>query len=82
MFSRIVDLHNIDIVLRNLDSRTQQDVVRRIGYLNLMNPLKISFDYMLHLKYLDNRILLVALMELANTESPDQIIEDVNTEYV
>lgn len=32
------------------------------------------------LKYVDNRVLLVALMELANLESPDQIIEDAATE--
>ena len=34
----------------------------------------------LPLKYVDNRVLLVSLMELANLESPDQIIEDAGTE--
>jgi hypothetical protein len=81
MFSRIVDLYHLDILLRNLDRKTQFDVMKRLGCLNIMNPLKISFDYVLCLKYLDNRILLIALMELASMESADQIIEEPNTEF-
>lgn len=80
MFSRIKDLHNIDIVLRNLHSHAQQDIIRRIGCLNLINPLKPAFDYIFPLKYLDNRIMVVTLMELASIESADQIQEDPNTE--
>ena len=80
MFSRIADLHRLDILLRNLDRRTQQEVMKRLGCLNMINPLKISFDYVLCLKYLDNRMLLIALMELASMESADQIIEEPNTE--
>ena len=34
----------------------------------------------LWLKHFDNRVLLVALMELANVEGPDQITEDAGTE--
>jgi hypothetical protein len=80
LFSRILDLHNMDLVLRNLDRRAQQEIIRRLGYLNVINPLKISFDYVLCLKYLDNRVLLIALMELAAIESADQIAEEPNTE--
>jgi hypothetical protein len=80
MFSRIVDIHRMDVLLRHLDRRTQQDVIKRLGCLNLINPLKCSYDYVLCLKYFDNRILLIALMELASMESADQIIEDPSTE--
>jgi hypothetical protein len=80
MFCRIVDIHRMDVLLRHLDRRAQQEVIRRIGCLNLINPLKPSFDYALCLKYLDNRILLITLMELASIESADQIIEDPSTE--
>jgi hypothetical protein len=80
MFSRIVDVHRMDVLLRHMDRRAQQEVVKRIGCLNLINPLKCSFDYALCLKYLDNRILLIALMELASMESADQIVEDPSTE--
>ena len=75
LFSRIKDLHKLDILIRYLNKKAQQDIIKRIGCLNLMNPLKISFDYIFSLKYLDNRILLVSLMELASIESADQIIE-------
>jgi hypothetical protein len=80
LFSRIQDLHNMDILLRNLDIRGQQDIVKRLGYLNVINPLKISFDYVLSLKFLDNRIILIAMMELAAMEAADQISEEPNTE--
>ena len=80
MFSRIYDLHRIDILLRSLDSRTQQNVLKRIGYLNVINPLKISFDYVLDLMFLDNRVMVISLMELAAVESADQIVEESNTE--
>ena len=81
MFSRIVDSHMIDVILRNLERRSQQEIMKRLGYLNVMNPLKCSFDYVISLKYLDNRILLIALMELASMESADEIIEDPSTEF-
>jgi len=80
LFSRIKDLHRMDVILRHLDSKAQQDIFHRIGGLNLLNPLKISFDYVLSLKYLDNRIMLVMLMELASMETADQITEDPSTE--
>lgn len=80
MFSRIYDIYNMDTILRNLDSRIQQDVIIKLGCLNLINPLKISYDYILCLKYFDNRKLLVDLMELASVESADQIHEDPTTE--
>jgi hypothetical protein len=80
MFSRIKDLHNMDQLLRSIETRAQQDVINRLGYLNVINPLKIAFDYILSLMYLDNRVLLIILMELAAIESADQIMEDLHTE--
>ena len=80
MFSRIKDLHRMDMILRHLDSKAQQEIVSRLGPLNLLNPLKISFDYVLPFKYLDNRIMFVMLMELASIESADQITEDPSSE--
>ena len=80
MFSRIVDLYRIDVLLRSLERKAQHEIMHRLGCLNVINPLKISFDYNLCLKYLDNRILLISVMELASIESADQIIEESNTE--
>ena len=80
MFSRIVDLYRIDVLLRSLERKAQHEIMHRLGCLNVINPLKISFDYNLCLKYLDNRIVLISVMELASIESADQIIEESNTE--
>ena len=80
MFSRIYDLEHLDIILRYLKSEAQQKVINSLGYLNIINPLKIGFDYVINLRYLDNRMLLVMLMELASIESADNIIEEPTTE--
>eukprot|EP01038_Epipyxis_sp_PR26KG_P005255 gene5255-7303_t len=80
LFSRCLELHKLDIILRTLSSKAYHDVIRRLGYLNVLNPLKIAADYMIDLKYLDNRILLISLMELASVETADQILEDLTTE--
>lgn len=80
MFSRIKDLHNMDLILRTLSTKAQLEIFKRIGCLNLINPLKISFDYVLCLKYQDNRTWARQLMELASFESADQIMEDPTTD--
>jgi hypothetical protein len=61
MFSRIVDLHRINVLLRRLERKAQHEIMHRLGCLNVINPLKISFDYSLCLKYLDNRIVLISI---------------------
>jgi hypothetical protein len=80
MFSRIKDIHNMDVVMRTLSTKAQLEVFKRLGCLNLINPLKISADYVLCLKFQDNRTLARQLMELASFESADQIMEDPNTD--
>lgn len=80
LFSRIRDLHNMDILMRGLQAKAQQEIIKRVGILNVINPLKIAFDFVFSLKYLDNRVMMVALMELASFESADQIVEDATTE--
>lgn len=70
----------MDLILRTLSTKAQLEIFKRIGCLNLINPLKISFDYVLCLKYQDNRTLARQLMELASFESADQIMEDSTTD--
>ena len=59
LFSRVFDLHRLDVLLRFLKQEAQQIIISRLGYLNVLNPLKVAFDYVIHLQYLDNRVLLV-----------------------
>ena len=81
LFSRIWDLHNFDRIMRHLPSRkAQQEALSRLGYLNVMNPLKPAMDYAIDLRYLDNRAMLVFLLQTAPTEVSDQIREDPDTE--
>lgn len=68
MFSRIVDLHNLDYILRNMRTTAQKIIAKKLGYLNIINPLKISFDYELPLKHRDNRALLLDLIDLSSAE--------------
>ena len=79
-FSRLFDLHRLDVVLRFLKADAQQAIIKRLGYLNVINPLKVAFDYVIDLRFLDNRILLVSLMELASAETAGNIMEESNTE--
>jgi hypothetical protein len=80
LFGRLWDLWNFDIIMRQLNQKAQYEVILRLGWLNIINPLKPSFDYIIKLMKQEDRILLVTLMELATTESGEQIIEDQRTE--
>ena len=73
VFSRIYDLHNFDLILRQLSAEACNEVARRLGWLNILNPLKPSHDFVLPMKYLDNRIIIVMLLELSGNEGSEQI---------
>ena len=40
-----IHVHTIQRYAFSVFVQCQHEVVRRLGYLNVMNPLKISFDY-------------------------------------
>lgn len=81
-FNRIWDLHNFDYLLRSISKKAQNDIVSRLGWLNVFNPLKPSFEYNISLKYVDGRILLVSLLELGSLENGEQIREDPRTDVL
>ena len=62
LLSRIRDLHNMDQLMKTLTPKAQREVTSRLGYLNVINPLKLSFDYHISMKHLDERILLTLLL--------------------
>ena len=55
-------------------------MVARLGWLNIFNPLKPSFNYALPLTYWDNRTLLVTLLEMGHAEEEEQVREDPRTD--
>lgn len=82
LFSRIYDLHNMDVVLRPLWPEAQNDVIYRLGFLNVMNPLKPALDYEIHMLHQDNRRMLVYLLELAPSEAVNQLKEDLRSDII
>ena len=80
LFSRIWDLYNFDAVMRHMSTKGQREVISRLGILNVMNPLKPALDYRIDMRHMDQRVMLVYLLQVAPTEASDQIREDPNTE--
>ena len=80
MFSRIKNLESFDVIMRHLTAPAVQELVHKLGWLNILNPLKPSHDYILCQKYWDNRITTLKILELAGSESGDQLKEHPRTE--
>lgn len=78
--SRIQDLHNFDYIMKRLSYEAQQEIILRLGWLNVINPLKPSFDYCISLVNLDSRILLVTLLEMSAADNGDNIKDDTRTD--
>lgn len=79
-FSRIFDLGNMDILLRSLQKPAQRLILKRLGCLNVLNPLKLALDYKISMLHLDERILLTTMLEISPQEGTDQIREDPKTD--
>ncbi len=80
LFSRIWDLHNSDIILRNLSTLAQKETISRIGYLNIINPLKPALDYDIDMRYVDSRKCLVFCLETAPSEDASQLRGDMTSD--
>ena len=76
LFSRLWDLHNFDIILKSLSTLAQRETVLRLGYLNILNPLKPAQDYYIDMRYLDSRKALVFCLETGPSEGGDQLRAD------
>jgi hypothetical protein len=80
LFSRIYDLENFHIILRDLPQKSIDEIAKCLGWLNIMNPLLPYHNFNLCLRYQDNRLLANLLLQLGATESGDNIKEDKKTE--
>jgi hypothetical protein len=80
MFSRLKDLGNMDVLLRSCQKQAQRMILKRLGCLNVLNPLKLALDYKISLMHIDERILLTCLLEISPHEGTDQIREDNKTD--
>ena len=80
LFSRLFDLHNMDIILKQVSTDAQREIINRLGYLNVINPLKPAMDYQIYMVYPDERKMLVNLLELAPSEAHDQVRDNNKTD--
>ena len=79
LFSRIWDLHNFDMIMRNLHNDARNEIILRLGWLNVGNPLKPAGEYTIPLSYLDGRIFLLTLLEMDQLNG-DQIRDTPKSE--
>ena len=83
LISRISDLHNFVYILRSLKSDAQHEIISRVGWLNVFNPLRPAFNYDLSLRHWDNCVMVSMLTRMADKESSPgcmQIKEDVRSQ--
>lgn len=82
LFSRLKDLENFHIILRNLRAGATKIVYDSLGLLNVINPMMPAHDYKISLKYADNRIFLHSMVTLASNEGGDMVKEYSRTEVL
>jgi len=68
LFSRIVDLENLDILLDVVPKETRHCLLNRIGWLNALNTYSMDGLYDLDLRLADNRKIAILLTDLAILE--------------
>lgn len=69
LYSRIVDIHNMDCVFAVLTAAEQACFIQRIGILNVFNPWKCDGTWCLDLSEREDRVVLRALLHLNMAES-------------
>merc|ERR1711865_237654 len=75
LYGRIVDLENFDVILNEIPNRFHQEIFMRIGYLNILNPLKCFYDfYELDLQYNDHWVLMKMMLDLS-ADTGDMLTE-------
>jgi len=85
-FSRIIDLENFDTILKmrddnnELPQKTQNMIIDKLGWFNIMNPLKPEHNYEFKLKELDTRQMLKVIMQMSSNEPGSHAKDAKNTE--
>ena len=82
LYSRITDLENFDHVVKLsvLPPKAKQEIIDRLGWLNIGNPLKPEGFYDLNLMHLDNRTMLRFLIKINGEEPGNHILDQKETD--
>jgi hypothetical protein len=73
LFSKIVDIHNFDIILKELEPFEQGCVYCRLGWLNIFCPTRPERSYELNMEIWEERMVAKALLYLADVEDGENI---------
>jgi hypothetical protein len=73
LFSKIVDVHNFDLIFKELEPVEQGCLYCRLGWLNLFNPMRPERSYELNMEIWEERMVAKALLMLAVVEDGDNI---------
>ncbi|KAA0162238.1 hypothetical protein FNF28_04792 [Cafeteria roenbergensis] len=74
LFPRVLDLAEFDRVLFALSGPERKRVVRRLGWLNLWNPMRPDGDYVLDLRVWEERMMATLLAQLAVVEPGETVM--------
>ncbi|CAM9676067.1 unnamed protein product [Scytosiphon promiscuus] len=80
LFGRTWDLENFDAVLATLPAGVDKQAASRLGFLNVLNPLKIARHYELNIMHPDERRLIKLLLDTSPQEKGDNLLEDHTTD--
>jgi hypothetical protein len=73
MFSKIVDIHNFDVIFKELEPKEQGCLYCRLGWLNLFNPTRPERTYELNMEMWEERMVAKALLTMAMVEDGENI---------
>lgn len=77
LFSRILDIENMHVLLREVSQSSVDIIARSLGWLNILNPLVPYHSFNLLLRYRDNRLVAYMLLSLGSQEQGgDNVRED------
>ena len=74
LFSRIVDLHNMELILREFSPLEAGCFYSRVGWLNVFNPMKPEGSYELDMGRWEERMVAKILLSLAMREPGENIL--------
>jgi hypothetical protein len=74
LFSRLVDIHNFELILAELSPTEAGCVYVRLGWLNIFNPMKIEGSYELEMSRWEERMVAKILISVALREPGENII--------
>lgn len=80
LFSRIIDLHSLGDVLFYLPHVVSQEIIKRLGYLNVINPLALEMHFDCRLHKMDHLRFVKTLMDINEEEQKHSVVAPLSAE--